>query len=257
MTDLFSLKNKVAIVTGGYGYLGSAMVEALSQYGATVIVAGRNIEKFNHKFENKSNILFEKIDISSTESIQLGFKNIFEKHKKIDILINNAVYSKTANPEMLSDEEWNVGIDGTLSSVFKCIREIIPYFKQNNSGKIINISSMYGMVAPDFKIYEKSERFLNPANYGASKAGVIQLTKYYASYLAKYNINVNCISPGTFPSEFLQQDEVFINQLCGKNPMNRIGKPEELKGVVVLLASDSSSYITGQNIAVDGGWTCI
>ena len=114
---------------------------------------------------------------------------------------------------------------------------------------------MYGMVVPDLNIYKEREEFLNPPNYGVSKAGVIHLSKYYAMYLGKYNINVNSISPGPFPSEDVQKDKEFIKRLENKTKLKRIGNPEDLQGLILLLSSSMSSYITGQNIAIDGGWT--
>jgi gluconate 5-dehydrogenase len=116
---------------------------------------------------------------------------------------------------------------------------------------------MYGMVAPDFTVYEDFPNFLNPPHYGAAKAGVIQMTKYFASYLAQYGILVNAVSPGAFPSKGVQEHTGFIAALNKKNPLKRIGQPDELKGVFVFLASNASTYVTGQNIAVDGGWTTI
>jgi gluconate 5-dehydrogenase len=171
------------------------------------------------------------------------------------VLINNAFFSKGQSPEFMSDEDWQIGIDGTLSSVFKCIREIIPYLKDNSYGKIINVASMYGLVAPDFNIYSSFPEFINPPHYGAAKAGVIHLTKYYASYLGKFGITVNSISPGPFPSDFVKGELGFINELEFKTCLNRIGKPEDLEGVFVFLSSSSSDFITGQNIVIDGGWT--
>jgi len=121
-------------------------------------------------------------------------------------------------------------------------------------GNIINISSMYGVVSPNPDLYY-GKKASNPANYGAGKAAIIQLTKYIACNYAQYNIRCNCIVPGAFPSPTVQQDNVFIDNLCKKNPLNRIGVPEDLKGISVFLSSNASSYITGQSIHVDGGWT--
>lgn len=251
----FELKGKVAIVTGGYGHLGKSMTEALSEAGAIVIVCDLDKNTFNKAFSDCKNIKFEKIDISSSESINTAFNNIFNEYKNIDILLNCAFFTKWNLPELMTDDEWQNGIDGTLNSIFKCIKAVVPYMKKNNGGEIINIGSMYGMVSPDFRIYDDSKVFLNPPNYGAAKAGVIQLTKYYAVYLAKHNIRVNTISPGSFPSLKVQKNTNFIDKLESKVPMKRIGRPEELKGAVVFLASEASSYITGQNIVVDGGYT--
>ena len=114
---------------------------------------------------------------------------------------------------------------------------------------------MYGVVIPDLNIYDGREELLNPPNYGTAKAGVIHLSKYYAMCLGKYNINVNSISPGPFPSENIQKDKEFIKRLERKTKLNRIGSPEDLNGLVLLLSSAASNFITGQNIAIDGGWT--
>ncbi len=251
----FSLKDKVSVVTGGYGHLGKGITEGLMEAGSKVIVAGRSNEKYKKIFDLKEYIFFIEMDVSSTNSINKALSQIYNNFGHIDILINNAFYLKGNSPEEMSDEEWNYGIDGTLNSVFRCIREAIPYMKKNDKGNIINISSMYGVLSPDFKIYETSPDFLNPPHYGSAKAGIIQLTKYYAVYLSRYNIRVNCISPGPFPSEDVQKDIEFIKKLSLKNPSGRIGTPEDLKGPVVFLASESSSYITGHNLIVDGGWT--
>lgn len=259
MSELFSLKNKVILITGGYGHLGHSISEGLAEHGGTVIVLGRNEEKFKTAFSSSKaiNIHFQSFDISSTSSIQKGFKAIAKQFGKIDALINNAFYVRSNQPETLSDEDWNYSIDGSLNSVYRCIREVLPYLKENGGGRIINVASMYGVVAPDFGVYDAFPNFLNPPHYGAAKAGVVQLTKYFASYLAPHNILVNSVAPGAFPSQNVQKHEGFIEALNQKNPMKRIGQPEELKGVFVFLCSNASTYMTGQNLSVDGGWTSV
>jgi len=252
----FLLNDKVAIVTGGYGHLGKGMSEALNEAGAKVVIAGKSKDKFLKTFASDKNYFFVETDISNTDSIINCFKSVYNQFGKIDILINNAVYMAGGGktPDNITDEEWNVCSDGVLGSVFRCIREVVPFMK--NGGSIVNISSMYGVVSPDFSLYEgECANFFNPANYGAAKAGVIQLTKYYATYLIPKNIRVNCISPGTFPSLSVQKNTVFVERLQRKNPANRIGTPDDLKGVIVFLASNASNYVVGQNIVVDGGWT--
>jgi len=246
---------KVIIVTGGYGHLGKAIVESLSFHGANVIVAGSTRDKFENVFPESHGINFIEVDISETNSIKIALQKTFDQYSKIDAIINNAFYSKGQSPEELTDEDWSYGIDGTLSSVFKSIREIIPYFKKQGQGKIINVSSMYGLVAPDFSIYNDAEEFLNPPHYGAAKAGVLQLTRYYASYLGKYNIQVNSVTPGPFPSDAVQSKRNFIEDLESRTCLNRIGTPEDIAGVFTFLLSDAANFITGQNFIVDGGWT--
>ena len=255
VASIFSLQNKVIAITGGYGYLGQAISSGLAEAWATVYVLGRDETKFRESFQEATNIFFQNCDISSTTSIQNAFKSIIDKSGKIDCLINNAFYSKGSDPENLTDEEWNYGIDGSLNSVYRCIREIIPHFKENQSGKIINVSSMYGVVSPDFSIYDAAPNSLNPPHYGAAKAGVVQLTKYFACYLGKYNVQVNAITPGPFPGPATQKNEAFIQNLKEKNPLGKIGKPEDLQGAFILLSSSASNFITGHNLVVDGGWT--
>lgn len=259
MIKTFDLSGKIILITGGYGYLGKAVTESLVYHGGTVFVLARSKSKFDAAFhdhkKNGESLFFTECDISSTESIKKAFKEVSSQAGGIDVLINNAVYLSGQDPLKMSDEDWQKGIDGTLNSVFRCIRGAIPYLQESTAPRIINVSSMYGMVAPDFNVYDDHPQFLNPPHYGAAKAGVIQLSKYYASYLGQKGITVNTVSPGPFPSNTVQQAHSFIEALSNKTLLKRIGKPDELAGSFVFLASDASGYITGQNIVVDGGWT--
>lgn len=256
LDKLFSLRGRTVLVTGGYGHLGTAISTGLAEAGAAVYVLGRDKEKFHTAFADTplSNIRFQNCDISLTPSIAAAFQQIQETEGSIDVLVNNAFYSRGQHPEQLSDEDWAYGIDGSLNSVYRCIREAIPYMKEQG-GRIINVSSMYGMVSPDFSIYADSPASFNPPHYGAAKAGMLQLTRYFACYLGKHNITVNAVTPGPFPSQAVQQDEAFIKKLKMKNPLGRIGKSEDLKGAFIYLASDASAFMTGQNMVIDGGWT--
>jgi len=254
--ESFKLNNKVAIVTGGYGNLGSAFTDALLEAGAVVIVAGRRYEEFENKYRNTSNVFFEPINIMNSESVSRCFEDIYYRHKSIDILVNNATTVKGQFFELITDDEFNYSMEGVIGSVFKCCREVVKYMKLSGGGNIINISSMYGVVVPDFRLYEGDCSWqFNPIHYGAGKAAVIQMSKYLAEYLHKYKIRVNCICPGTFPSKQTQKDVEFMGRLASKNPMGKIGDPEDLKGALIYLASDASQYVTGQNLQVDGGWT--
>jgi len=253
---LFGLHSKIAVVTGGTGYLGKEITKGLAEYGAKVFILDINkkpAETLLESLPKGLDVEFIYCDISSKIKIDSCLDQIFKKEKKIDILINNAYYGKGGDIESISEEDWNSGIDGTINNYFRCIQSVIKYMKING-GTIINIASMYGIVSPDPSIYEKTG-YNNPPNYGAGKAAVIQLTKYAAIHLAKYNIKVNAISPGPFPNTSVQENQEFIERLEAKVPLKRIGKPEDLKGIVVFLSSNASNYITGQNILVDGGWT--
>jgi NAD(P)-dependent dehydrogenase (short-subunit alcohol dehydrogenase family) len=257
MKNIFNLESDVILYTGGYGYLAAPSVKYLGESKAKVYVLARDYDKFLRTFSGFESVFFQECDIASTSSIRNAFRTVFEKEKKVDVLINNAFYLKGQSPERMTDEEFGIGVEGVLTATFKAIREIIPYFKDQRRGKIINFSSMYGMVAPDFTIYEESPEFLNPPHYGAAKAGVIQLTKYYASYLGKDNIQVNCLTPGPFPSDMVREKNRNFEQRLIKNTLlKRVGYPEDLIGVLILLASSASDYITGQNFVIDGGWTC-
>lgn len=249
-----SLNEKVIVITGGHGHLGAAISLGLLEAGSKVVVLGRDQDKFESKFRDHGNIFFENVDISSTQQVAEAFAKVYSKFQRIDALINNAYFMKGNDPEHVTDEQWAYSLEGTLGTLHRCIREILPFFKKQGHGRIINLSSMYGMVSPDFRVYPDLLS-ANPPHYGAAKAAVLQVTKYFACLLGKNNILVNAVSPGPFPSEQVQKDEKFIQALSSRNPLGRIGKPEELAGVFVLLCSDASSYITGQNFVVDGGWT--
>lgn len=243
------------LITGGYGYLGKGIVENLKLNGANVWVLGRSKSKFDEAFPDSEGIKFLECDISESKNFQSAFETVFNQEKRIDAVINNAFYLRGQSPEGMTDEDFNYGMEGSLTSIYSSIREIIPYFKKQGFGAIVNTSSMYGMVAPDFTIYDDCPQFLNPPHYGAAKAGLIQLTKYYAHYLGPNNVRVNAVSPGPFPSETVQKDTAFVKNLEDHTALRRIGKPEDLGGIFSFLCSDAATYITGQNIAVDGGWT--
>lgn len=259
MIYTFDLTGKIILLTGGYGYLGKAAAESLVYHGGTVYVLGRTKEKFEKAFQDHpelgKRLYFQQCDVADTSSIKQSYEAVLSNENQIDVLINNAFYLDGQHPLEMTDEEWDTGIDGTLSSVFRCIREAIPYLEKSQAPRIINVSSMYGVVAPDFNVYEDFQEMLNPPHYGAAKAGVVQLTKYYASYLGKKRITVNTVTPGPYPPAPVQEKEKFIELLKDKTLLKRIGKPEDLGGSFVFLASDAAGYITGQNIIVDGGWT--
>lgn len=256
---LFNLKNKVAVVTGGAGHLGAAICEGLAEAGATVVIASRDIVKCRELAEKLSEqyqieAIGMKVDISSKDSVEELMATVSKIKGHIDIFVNNAFFGASGGIMDITEDNWLKGIDGTINSAFRCLQAVIPYMVKQQKGKIINISSMYGLVSPDPRIYSHPS-LSNPPNYGAGKAAIIQLTKYAACHLAKDNIMVNAITPGAFPNPEVQKNKQFIDNLENKIPLGRIGRPEDLKGAVLFLASDASDYVTGANIVVDGGWT--
>lgn len=259
-SNLFSLQHKSVILTGGSGFLGSALTEALLAFGANVTVADiafRTNPVISQALE-EGRLRQVVCDISSTESIQNLFRSHEEATGRLDVLINCATYGagygQGAELEFMTDEVWCKGVDGALGTTFRCIREAIPYLRNSGGGSIVNFASMYGVVSPDPFIYGDSGAN-NPPNYGVGKAGVVQLTKYCAGHLAKYGIRCNSVSPGPFPNPVIGQNEAFLEKLQAKTMLGRVGKPEEIVGAIILLSSDASSYMTGTNIMVDGGWT--
>ena len=248
---IFDLTGKVCIVTGGSGYLGSACIDAMKGLGATMVNAD-----IRPNPDGKED-LFYPCNAKEKDAFKKLFQTVYETYGKIDAVVNCALYGPSAWKskfiENMSDENWEEYVDGTLHSVFRSVRDCVPYLK-GNGGSIVNFCSMYGLVAPDFGIYGDNPQ-RNPPCYGASKGGVLQLTKYAASDLAKYNIRVNCVSPGPFPKVSNQSDPAFNAQLASKTMLKRFGQNTEIAGAVALLVSDASTFMTGSNICVDGGWT--
>lgn len=253
MTQWFDMKGKVVIVTGGSGGLGSVMADALVSVHATVVIAD-----VVEPHTNRQGCSFVHCDLARTDHIRAMMEETARRHGGIDVLINCAVYGAGYGPEgsldKLSDEDWQRGLDGAVGTAFRCTREAIPYLERRGGGSIVNISSIHGMTVVDPNLFGDSG--LNtPANYSAGKSAVIQLTRYSAAHLADKGIRVNCIIPGSFPNEREQEDTELIDKLSKQTLLGRVGKPKELAGAVLLLASDASSYMTGSSIVVDGGWT--
>lgn len=259
LQQLFSLRGKTAIVTGGAGYLGTPICETLAELGANLVLASRDQAKCERKceeiarsFHGSGKLVALELDVMKKGSAAAFMAKIHKHFPAIDILVNNAWSGNKNSWESISEEDWEYDIDMCLNSVFRMTKAAFPDLKETK-GVILNIGSMYGHIGPDYRIYDGKE-FANPPSYGAAKAGVIQFTKYLASFLSPHGIRVNALSPGAFPHPPTQKHEAFMQKLGSKNPMNRIGQPDELKGAVALLCSAAGSYITGQNLCVDGGW---
>jgi len=259
LQELLSLKGKTAIVTGGAGYLGTAISETLAELGANLVLASRDKAKCEKKCAEIAEqtggavrAVGLELDLLKKGAAQEFLTQVREHFDSIDILVNNAWSGNKNSWESISEEDWEYDINMSLNSVFRLTKAAFPDLKASK-GVILNIASMYGHIGPDYRIYDGKE-FANPPSYGAAKAGVLQFTRYLASFLSPHGIRVNALSPGAFPHPPTQKHTAFMEKLGSKNPMNRIGQPDELKGAVALLCSNAGSYITGQNICVDGGW---
>lgn len=262
----FSLQNKVAIVTGALGLLGKNHCEALADAGANVVVADLDetkCSKFAEKLLTES--LGCKLDVTNCESIKNLLNKTILNLGKVDILINNAaINDMVENPKNNTNDSqfenyslgnWNNSLSVNLTGTFLCSQIIGKEMVKQKSGNIINIASTYGLVAPNQDLYKDEngkQIFYKTPVYSVTKAGIISFTKYLAAYWAGKNIRVNALSPGGVKNK---QDITFIKKYSAKTPLGRMAKPNDYKGAIVFLASDASSYMTGENLVVDGGWT--
>lgn len=256
--QLFDLTGRVAIVTGAAGWLGSAMSHALAEAGATVAVTSRDAERaaeFASTLPGTGHIglAFAQDDTDATPAF---VDSVVRQLGQVDILVNNAYGGTAADIDDATAEEFDRAYHTGVTSYFILARAVFHHLRDRSApGSIINIGSMYGVVASYPEAYEELP-VNSPPVYHGLKGGIIHLTRHLAVYWAKDNVRVNTISPGPFPTDKVKETTPeFIERLNTKVPLGRMGLPHELKGLTVLLASDAGSYITGQNILVDGGWT--
>ena len=244
-----NLNGKVIIITGGNGLIGKSIIEKAKLEKAICI----NADLHDQTTDDLTNII---CDVTDDKSIDNTIELVMEKYGKIDGLVNNA-YPRTENWgekfENIPINSWKTNIDMQLNSVFVFCQKVLPYMAAKQNGSIVNIGSIYGSVGPDFNVYNNTELTM-PAAYSAIKGGVINFTRYLSSYYGKSNIRINCVSPGGI---FNHQPIEFVKNYENRVPMQRMGNPKDISPAVCFLLSDESSYITGQNLIIDGGWTSI
>jgi NAD(P)-dependent dehydrogenase (short-subunit alcohol dehydrogenase family) len=245
---MFSLKNKVVVVTGSSGLLGRSMVRAIEMAGGQAV--GLDIQTHT---EVKNNFV---CDVTSETDVERNINVICEKFGRIDGWVNNA-YPRTADwgkpIEEVTMESWRTNVDLHMNSYFMCSRMILEYMRTKEFGSLINMGSIYGIQGPDFTVYEGT-KMTNPVGYAAIKGGIINLTKYLASYYGQFKIRVNTVSPG---GVFDNQPSAFVINYERKVPLKKMALPDDIAPSVVFLLSNEASYITGHNLIVDGGWSII
>jgi NAD(P)-dependent dehydrogenase (short-subunit alcohol dehydrogenase family) len=243
------LKNKIIIVTGGSGLIGREIVADINRKGGKAI---------NADIDVKTNLSIGtiQIDITNNHSIQKGISLIISEFGRIDGLVNNA-YPRTKDWgnkfEDITTNSWKENVDMQMNSVFNFSHEVLKYMKSQSEGSIVNIASIYGVVGNDFTIYEGTD-MTAAAAYSAIKGGIINFSRYLASYFGKNNIRINCVSPGGI---FDKQNPIFVKNYEYKVPLKRMGYPDDVAPAISFLLSNEAKYITGQNLIIDGGWTAI
>lgn len=243
------LENKIIIVTGGNGLLGKVIIDRLKSEGAFCI----NFE-INHETNRDLSQVY--CDITDCDSIDKAISLVLSKYSRIDGLVNNA-YPRTKDWgtkfEDIVYDSWKQNVDWQLNSYFYISQKVAIQMSLQKEGSIVNMASIYGVVGPDFTVYEGTTMTM-PVAYSAIKGALINFTRYVASYFGPQQVRVNTVSPGGI---FDNQNEIFVTNYCKKVPMRRLGNPEDIAPTVAFLLSDDSKYLTGQNIIVDGGWTAV
>lgn len=260
--ELMDLTGRTALVTGGAGHIGRAMCQALAESGADVAILDRGADatrtvadQITQKFNVKTMDIT--VDLAARDAVTTVPNMVVETLGRLDILVNCAAFVGTSDLdgwvtefENQSVETWRAALETNLTAPFVLIQAATPHLRQSGHGSIINVGSTYGVVGPDWSLYEGTSMG-NPAAYAASKGGLTQFTRWLATTLGP-DIRANCISPGGIARG---QDRAFVNRYESRTPLKRMGTEEDMKGALLYLASDLSAYVTGHNLIVDGGWT--
>ncbi len=256
----FDLTGRGIVLTGGGGHLGRAMALALARAGATVCVMGRTPEPLRKVREDAGalaeNIVISRGDVGRERDLLAAMEALEARGVALRGWVNNAYHGVSELLGELTREGLRKTFEGGVIDAMLATQLAAERMRAHGEGgAIVNIASMYGMVSPDPAAYAAHPAFHNPPAYGAAKAALLQFTRYAGVHYAPEGIRVNAISPGPFPNPSVQREKTFMAALERRVPMRRIGRPEELEGAVVFLLSDAASYMTGQNIVIDGGWT--
>jgi len=254
--ELFDLSGRVALVTGGAGIYGLPISRALAEAGAQVIIASRNPDRHraavDHLRAEGLAVVHQPMDQGDEASIRAGRDAVLERFGRLDILVNNAVARPIRRYDEATPERWAESLRVNATGLFLVTQLCLEPMQAQSRGSIINIASIYGVVGNDFGLYA-GLGMDSPPDYSFHKGGLINLTRYLATRFAPHGIRVNCVSPGGFQTETMPEE--FVRRYSARTPLGRLAREDDIKGVIVFLASDASAYVTGQNICVDGGWT--
>jgi NAD(P)-dependent dehydrogenase (short-subunit alcohol dehydrogenase family) len=263
--DHFRVENKIVVVTGGCGQLGRQFTRALVESGARVAVfdvAACDVSGFNQP--DREAVLMVEADVTSRNSLEAGLSAVMTKWGVPDALINNAGLDSPPNApieetgpfESYPESSWDRVMQVNTKGVFLCCQVIGGAMAQAGRGSIVNIGSIYGLISPDQRIYEyrrvEGDEFFKPVAYSVSKSSLLNLTRYLATYWADKKVRVNTL---TLAGVFNNQDEQFLKNYTRRVPLGRMAEPDEYNGAIIFLVSDASSYMTGANMVIDGGWT--
>ena len=268
--NLFDIRGRVFLLTGGAGLLGARITPFLASCGAHVVVADLDENKARavvDSITSSTRCIAVQTDITNSEAVKNLVETAQREFGRIDGLINNAAidpkFDQNAQPdnyghgafETFPLDEWNKSLSVDLTGSFLCAQAVAPVFHAQNRGVIVNVSSMYGVVAPDQKLYERdtsSTRSYKPVTYSVTKSAILGFTRYLAAYWGDKNIRVNALTPGGI---FNDHDDEFTTRYKTRVPLGRMANRDEMLGALLFLLSDASSYMTGANLVVDGGWT--
>lgn len=256
--ERFSLKGRIAVVSGGAGpQFGSSLTEGLAEAGATVVSASRSLER-NEQFaaelvDRGHDVHAAQLDITDTASIEALVAWVDERFGGADILVNSAVVGRGGGFDEQTADYWMHSAQGNMAGLFAMCKGFLPAMVERQRGSIINISSIYGVVANDPTLYEGTD-MKQPPDYTFVKGGMINFTRYVANYYGKQGVRANCICPGGYAND---QPEPFVSNYRKRVPVGRMLENDDIKGAVVYLASDASTYVTGTELMVDGGWTSL
>lgn len=269
MLDRFRIDDRVAIITGGAGLLGASHCRILAEAGGRIVVADIRAEHADHVAEEVqvatgSQAMVIATDVSDPDSVQAMIDLTLERFGQIDILVNNAALDPKFDQASRSDHnqsfeqfpfsEWRKAVQVNIDGMFLCAQAVSPHMVEQGRGVIVNVASTYGLVGPDQRLYQREGQptQYKPVTYTVSKAAALGLTRYLATYFAGKNIRVNALTPGGVLAD---HDDEFVERYSAKTVLGRMAEREEISSALLFLVSDASSYMTGANLVVDGGWT--